>query len=159
MRFPSSLKLGSRCISISRTARSMALGALALAMFALGGGCEDKHVGRPCELGTTPTGGSSGQVAILASPALECPSRICLLPVNEKGATTGPLCTAACESNDDCSDGETGDSSNPADLRCKTGFACTWPTTVGDFRCQRLCVCRDFVYEPPGGFQQPKDCQ
>jgi hypothetical protein len=156
--------------SISRNARSFALAALALAMFGLGGACEDKHVGRSCELGTTnQMGGGSGAIAILASPALECPSRICLLPGAEKDPHsaaqaaaglpgTGPLCTASCEENADCEDGETGDANNPADRRCRTGFACTWPTTVGDFRCQRLCVCRDFVFEPPGGFVKPTVC-
>jgi hypothetical protein len=87
--------------------RSVALGALALAVLGMGGACEDKHVGRPCELGTTGAmGGGSGQIATISSPALECPSRICLLPGNEKGTDTGPLCTASCEDNSDCEDGE-----------------------------------------------------
>jgi hypothetical protein len=32
------------------------------------------------------------------------------------------------------------------------------PTTVGDFCCEKMCVCRDFVYEPQGGFQTPAVC-
>ena len=90
MRFPSPVS------SISPTARSFALFALALAMFGLGGACEDKHIGRPCELGTMPMGGTSGSVATVSSPALECPSRICLLPGAETSniGNTGPLCTA-----------------------------------------------------------------
>ena len=32
------------------------------------------------------------------------------------------------------------------------------PTTVGDFCCQPMCVCRDFVVEPVGGFQTPAVC-
>ena len=44
-------------------ARTFGLLALALTLFGLGGACEDKHVGRPCELGTVPLGGTSGQIA------------------------------------------------------------------------------------------------
>ena len=113
MRFPSP------SVSIAPTARGLAFIALALVMFAMGGACEDQHVGRPCELGTTPMGGSSGQIATVSSPALECPSHICLLPgaekdprsqaqINAMTSGTGPLCTASCESSEDCEDGETG---------------------------------------------------
>ena len=154
MRFPSPMS------SISPTARSFALLALALAMFGLGGACEDKHIGRTCELGTMPMGGTSGSIATVSSPALECPSRICLLPGAETGNTqmTGPLCTATCESNEDCEDGETGPKNDPNDAHCENGFVCMWPTTVGNFACQRFCVCRDFVAEPPGGFRKPTVC-
>ena len=150
MRFPSPLS------SISPSARKFALLAFGLALFALGGACEDKHIGRTCELGTMPMGGTSGSVATVSSPALECPSRICLLPGAESGntANTGPLCTASCESNDDC-EGETGPKGDPNDHHCENGFVCMWPTTVGSFKCQRFCVCRDFVTEPPGGFKPP----
>ena len=154
MRFPSPLPL------ISPTVRSFALFALALAMFGLGGACEDKHIGRTCELGTMQMGGTSGSVATVSSPALECPSRICLLPGAEKDPKgTGSLCTAGCESNSDCEDGELGDKTDPNDHRCKNGFVCMWPTTVGNFCCQRFCVCRDFVAEPMGGFQPPEVCK
>ena len=163
MRFPSPP------VSISPTARSLALFALALVMFAMGGACEDKHVGRPCELGTMPMGGTSGQIATVSSPALECPSHICLLPGAEKDprsaaqiaamvSGTGPLCTASCESSEDCEDGEQANADNAADKRCRNGFACTWPTTVGNFACQRMCVCRDFFSEPPGGVKKPTVC-
>ena len=47
---------------------------------------------------------------------------------------------------------------DPTDPRCKTGFTCMWPTTVGSFCCQKMCVCRDFVTEPMGGFKQPEVC-
>src|SRR5262245_1175397 len=91
-------------VSIS-PARILAFFGLALATFALGGACTDYHVGRPCELGTGTMGGSSGAIATISSPALECPSHICLLPGAEKDPRspeqvtagvpgTGPLCTA-----------------------------------------------------------------
>ena len=59
-------------------------------------------------------GGSSDRIATITSPALECPSRICLLPGAEKDPKgTGSLCTAGCESNSDCEDGELGDKTDP----------------------------------------------
>jgi len=130
-------------------------------VFAVLGGIScgpDNHLGRPCEVGTTPLASSGGQVMTISSPALECPSRICLLPGNASAQGTGALCTAGCASDADCEDGETGNKSDPADTRCKNGFACMWPTTVGAFACQKMCVCRDFVGEPSGGFQKPASC-
>ena len=32
------------------------------------------------------------------------------------------------------------------------------PTTVGIFKCQRLCVCIDSLVVPPGGFTNPAVC-
>jgi hypothetical protein len=156
--------------SISLAARTFGLLALALALFGLGGACEDKHVGRPCELGTMPLGGTSGQIAALSSPALECPTRICLLPGAEKDprsaaqvaaavSGTGPTCTASCEENADCEDGELGNEDNAADKRCRGGFVCAWPTTVGAFACQKFCVCTDFISVPSGGLKKPSVCQ
>jgi len=163
------MTLRSSSPSISLAARTFGLLALALTLFGLGGACEDKHVGRPCELGTMPLGGSSGQNAAVSSPALECPSRICLLPGAEKDprsaaqvaanvSGTGPLCTASCEENADCEDGEKGNPDNAADKRCRGGFVCAWPTLVGPFACQKMCVCTDFVSVPSGGLKKPSNC-
>jgi hypothetical protein len=125
----------------------------------VGVGCGPSNgVGRPCDVGTTPPASTSGQVMTLSSPALECPSRICLLPSGGSTSGTGALCTAGCDSDADCEDGERGVKGDPADSRCKSGFACMWPTTVGAFACQKMCVCRDFVGEPTGGFQKPASC-
>jgi hypothetical protein len=152
MRFPSRL--------IQGAPRWLVL-ALALSVLGFGGACEDKHIGRLCELGVSAVdGGTSGATATIASPALECPSRICILP----GATRDPegtqaLCTATCDSNDDCEDGETVNMSAKGDPHCKRGFVCMWPTTVGAFCCQKMCVCRDFVTEPMGGFKKPPVCE
>jgi hypothetical protein len=149
--------------SISPTARGFALLALALAMLGLGGACEDKHIGRLCDPGiATGMGGTSGGAAIgtVASPALECPSRICIVPGGDTGNSlgTGALCTASCESNDDC-EGENGPMGNTEDKHCETGFVCMWPTTVGSFACQKLCVCRDFVSPSAPGITKPSVCQ
>jgi hypothetical protein len=137
-------------IGVARTVRLLALVA-GLA------GCTNNHVGRPCDLGVDPLTVASGG-AIITSPALECPSRICLLPAATQASTgAGPLCTAGCETNDDCADAESGTS--PGDGRCRGGFACGWPTTVGPFCCQKMCICRDLVPEPPGGFVEPDACR
>jgi hypothetical protein len=123
-------------------------------------GCGPSQVGRPCEVGTTPLGGSSGQIVTVSSPALECPSRMCLLADGNAAVAqgTGALCTAGCESDVDCEDAETGPKNDPSDRRCENGFACMWPTSVGAFACQKMCVCRDFVGEPTGGFTKPAVC-
>jgi len=163
------MTLPSRSPSISMAARTFGLLALTLTLFGLGGACEDKHVGRPCELGTMPLGGSSGQIAAVSSPALECPSRICLLPGAEKDPRssaqvaanapgTGALCTADGEENADCEDGEKGNPNTASDRRCRGGFVCAWPTLVGAFACKKLCVCTDFVSVPPGGIKKPSAC-
>jgi len=133
----------------------VALGVLALG---LGGGCEDKHIGRPCNTNVDAGAISGGHVAVLTSPSLECPSRICLEAANlgvmesaEEQAAEGSMCTAPCSTDDDCSDGDPG-------TQCKKGFVCTWPTTTGAFCCQKMCVCHDFVKVDPGGIPEPTAC-
>jgi hypothetical protein len=145
---------------IPRTAGSVrgyflvALGALALGF---GGGCTDNHIGRPCNTNVADAGATGGQVAIITSPSLECPSRICLKAApggtGSAGdqAAEGAMCTASCSTDDDCSD------SDPGTL-CKKGFLCTWPTTSGSFCCEKMCVCRDFVFVPQGGIPEPTSC-
>jgi hypothetical protein len=150
--------------------RGFALFALALVTSGLGAACgPGDAVGRPCELGTTPPEGTNGQIATASSPALECPSHVCLLPGADRETRspaqtaagvsgTGPLCTASCASHLDCV-GERANSDDPADKRCRGGFVCMWPMTVGAFACQKLCVCSDFVTVPQGGFTKPAACE
>jgi hypothetical protein len=114
-------------------------------------GCEDKHIGRACDLTVDAGATGTGSSAIVNSEAVECPTRICLLPAADKTTTVGPLCTADCSSDDDCSDGES--------THCKTGFTCMRPTTVGDFCCRALCVCKDFLDVPKGGYPLPTECK
>lgn len=148
-------------------ARLLAL--LALAVASSGMTCEDPHIGRRCELGTAPIEGATGQTMTLSSPALECPSRICLLPGGQTEARspaqaamglpgTGPLCTAGCESNADCEGGEIADPNNPADARCRGGFLCRWLTPVGDHACQKMCVCVDFLRDSAASAEKPPTC-
>jgi hypothetical protein len=113
------------------------------------GGCEDKHIGRVCSLDTADASvPATGTSATLNGSAVECPSRICLLPANEQLASAGPLCTAGCSSDDDCG----GETSSTNKAQCRTGFTCMVATTVGDFCCERLCVCKDFVNTGVKGF-------
>jgi hypothetical protein len=121
-------------------------------------GCEDKHIGRPCDLAVKDGGiPSSGNTATINSQAVECPSRICLLPAADKNADkVGALCTADCSSDEDCEDGETSSAAG----RCSTGFICMVPTTVGDFCCRKMCVCKDLIDTSNNTYQQtPEVCK
>jgi hypothetical protein len=132
----------------------LVLGVLALG---LGGGCEDKHIGRPCNTNVADAGVTGGRVAILTSPSLECPSRICLQAAPQgtgsadEQAAEGAMCTTGCSTDDDCSDSDPG-------TKCTGNFICTWPTTTGNFCCQKMCVCHDFVVVPKGGIPEPQSC-
>jgi len=154
MRFPSRL-----FSSVNRPAAQAFAFAVMVAALASGAGCEDKHIGRPCELGASAADAGSGSTAVITSPALECPSRICLLPGAEQDpGNTSSLCTASCTTDDDCADAEGASATDSASKLCKKGFFCTWPTTVGPFCCQKMCVCRDFVAEDKGGSKLPQAC-
>lgn len=125
--------------------------ALALSVLALGflaSGCENQSIGRTCEVAGQVTGTSA-----LANPtALECPSRVCLLPSNAGVATndTKPFCTAECGDDSDCEDGEKRAKDDPNDKRCTQGYACMVPVETGSLVCKKLCVCKDFL---PIGFK------
>ncbi len=120
-------------------------------------GCEDKAIGRPCDVLTD----ASAAQGVYNSEALECPSRICLKPVVQAGATmpvppTTAYCSASCSQDSDC-DGQTRDQSNPRDTRCTKGFACGIAFVKGKICCQKLCLCKDFL--PPTGAPTPIACQ
>ena len=116
--------------------------------------CDSEPVGRVCDLGGPVP--ATGEV-VVASPALDCVTRTCLRvpPSSEStgaeplGASQG-LCTAACESDDECE----GVPESP----CRTGFTCGVPPgiTVGPFCCQKMCVCRDNI--AGGELLEPKAC-
>jgi hypothetical protein len=114
------------------------------------------HIGRPCELGISdlPRDGT----ASVASPASECPTDLCLYPMLEKDADTGPLCTATCSSDADCAPGELAPNLSTPSALCKHGFVCNVQMTTGPYCCQKMCVCSDFVVVPQGGFQLPAAC-
>ena len=104
---------------------TLILGAAGLGFF----GCNPNSIGRPCV-------NPSGQAVLgtqVSSPALECPSRLCLLqPPTGSSKEARQTCTATCESDGDC-DAETKAS-------CKAGFVCAVATQAGPFCCRKLCI-------------------
>jgi hypothetical protein len=97
---------------------------------------------------------------VYSAEALECPSRICLKPVVQSGATgvvdTAPYCTASCTEDSDC-EGQIRDATNPLDKRCQKGFTCGVAFVKGKICCQKLCLCKDFL--GPQGAPMPIACQ
>jgi hypothetical protein len=134
--------------------RVSVLGALLLTLAALGSmACEDNGIGRPCAIGA-----DAGQSqAVYNNQALECPSRICLKPVNQgtKLVTTGPYCSATCSKDSDC-DGQKRENADRGDFRCEKGYACGVAFVVGPLCCQKLCLCKDFL--GGAGLQTPQTC-
>jgi hypothetical protein len=127
---------------------------------ALVAACNPNSIGRPCvNPNNQPVRGVQ-----LASPALECPSRLCLIePPNAAagdvtgldGGTPRATCTSACAHDADCTPETTS--------RCAAGFVCAVASDVGPFRCQRLCVCRsdlvqDTNVDRDGGVITPPSC-
>jgi len=153
------MTFGSRSRSLGITPLALVVAAAAFTMFA--SGCHDDHLGRFCDLNVgNADAGAAGTSATINPEALECPSRVCLLPGMERSTDTQSLCTKDCESDDDCSDAETGPKGNATDHHCETGFACVIPTTVGDFCCRRMCACKDFLnINPAIGYVPPASCQ
>lgn len=94
-------------------------------------GCaQPAAVGAPCDLGIPAAGGS----VTISSPVLECAGGVCM-----QVGDTPALCTAACQSDDDCRTVAT----SPSGGGCKGGFTCASATAVGSYACHPLCVCRD----------------
>lgn len=135
--------------------RASLLGASLLALAAFGSmACEDSGIGRPCDILA-----DAGQTqAVYNNQALECPSRICLKPVNENTSPkpTGPYCSATCSSDSDCS-GQKKDQSDPTDFRCGSGYACGVAFVVGALCCKKVCLCKDFLL-PGTGLTTPPTC-
>ena len=105
--------------------------------------------GQPCSLGLPDAGDPSTLTVNPSAP--ECPSRVCVFPVEEKSVGgTGPFCTAGCSGDADCAGGETRSpgASAAADPRCATGFACRIlvPKLASNpLACVPVCVCKDFL--------------
>jgi hypothetical protein len=132
------------------------VGATLVALAALvGTGCEDKAIGRPCDV----LADAGATQAVYNAQALECPSRICLKPIvsgEDKSVDTKPYCSAECSKDSDC-DGEHRDSNNIFDKRCGKGFVCGVAFEVGPLCCKKLCLCKDFL--PAGTMTTPKTCR
>jgi hypothetical protein len=119
-------------------------------------GCNPNSIGRPCvnPAGSAPLGTQ------VSSPALECPSRLCLLQPLNAGNDAGTqgaraTCTASCDTNDDC-DPET-------TSQCHSGFVCAVAVQAGNFCCRKLCICREDLVQGvnvnvDGGVITPFSC-
>jgi len=86
------------------------------------------QVGRVCDPGTV-----QPNETVVASPSLDCDSRLCMAIA----FSTPPMCTATCVDASDCSES--------VESACPSGFACAPVVSVGPFACQNLCVCNDRV--------------
>ena len=117
----------------------------------LASACSENPVGRKCFIGLD---AGVEQQAVIASPALECSSRTCLkVPLERElpeGSEYSDLCTATCESDDDCD--------RVPESPCQTGFTCAIPVVVGPFCCRKVCICRDYLQIPDGGLPTPAAC-
>ena len=134
--------------------RASLLGALLIALAAFATmACEDNGIGRPCDVQAD----ASATQALYNDQALECPSRICLKPVQQTSdtVTTGPYCSAECSKDSDC-DGQKKDMSQVDDHRCQHGYACGVAFVVGPLCCKKLCLCKDFLGK--GAVQLPLTC-
>jgi hypothetical protein len=121
--------------------------------------CEDMGIGRRCDLQAD----AGAAQAVYNNQALECPTRICLKPVDQNatvpGATkvdTGPYCSATCSQDSDC-EGRKRDSSDTNDKGCKSGYTCGEAFVVGPLCCDKLCLCKDFIGTT--GLQTPLTCR
>jgi hypothetical protein len=111
----------------------------------------------------------------ISHPALECPSRLCLItkPTDSTGTGGGSVdagtggtlgnsangratCTAECQSDGDCTPETT--------VNCKKGFVCAVATsTDSSYCCKKLCICREdlqpmFNVDNNGGVVTPTGC-
>jgi hypothetical protein len=129
----------------SQPAHGRSLVFLALVVLSAGTACEDKAIGRPCQLKDEITA-AQGAYTVQAS---DCPSRICVKPNVQPGVSTEldtvAYCTDQCNSDSDCN-GQTRDSANKDDKRCRKGFTCApiFGDKQGPLCCKKLCLCRDF---------------
>jgi hypothetical protein len=105
-------------------------------------GCEGEPVGRVCDLGSQTPAASE---VVVASGSLDCVTRTCLRvplgaelpPGSEYPSGNNGLCTAECETADDCD--------RVPDSPCTGGFTCGVAVTVGPFCCKKFCVCKDYI--------------
>jgi hypothetical protein len=128
--------------------------AICLLCLACGSSGNREGIGRSCDPAVD---AGLNQSAINVS-ANECPKQLCLKPAVQEDAVlpdppTGAYCSVLCAKDSDC-DGEL--RAGASDTRCRSGFTCAVPFTVGPLCCQKLCVCRDFL--GPAGLPIPAVC-
>ena len=140
--------------------RNLPLLRLVAAFFGLGlfTACTDLGVGRTC---LNPNDGGVTNGVKLSSPALECPSRLCLL--TGANGMEHDLCTAPCTTNDDCSSGAIAANAAAPMGQCASNFVCAVATVAGPFCCKSYCICRDDLVQGlntdvDGGAMNPPSC-
>jgi hypothetical protein len=115
-----------------------------LGVMAVAAGCTDNGIGRKC---LQPVDQNGMPVAItgtaVSSPALECPTRLCLL-YGQGTSIDRSVCTASCTVNDDCASA-TISAAGTSDGTCTTKFVCAVATVTGGdaIKCKKFCVCQD----------------
>jgi hypothetical protein len=132
---------------------------LALLFLVSVAGCTDNGIGRKCIAFVGDAGIPSNAQTLLSSPALECPTRLCLIQTSQ-GMIDRATCTAQCMTNDDCSMAVAGSAS---DQLCPSGFVCAVATVTGAFKCKKLCICHDDLVcgvngDADGGVITPSSC-
>jgi hypothetical protein len=73
-----------------------------------------------------------------APERFECIAGAC--QVSATHVLSRSMCSQRCESDADCEDGD-------RSTACETGFRCARIQSLGDFCCEKLCVCRDDLDE------------
>lgn len=67
------------------------------------------------------------------------------------------MCSKKCSTDDDCKDAGPTKKVVVENSKCQSGFSCSRIQTLGEFCCEKLCVCRDDLDEATvSGIQQ--DC-
>ena len=119
-------------------------------------GCNPNSVGRPC---VDPVNAAVDGIQI-SSPALECPSRLCLIEPLDGGAGRA-TCTASCQDDSDCA-AASNDNCKSAE-GTPLGFACAVVFQTGKLACRKLCICRGDLrsgvnVDVDGGVMVPASC-
>jgi len=151
-----SSKLNAREPEVRRL-RLLVAGLLVFTALSAGAACEDKAVGRPCDI----TQSVSAAQGAYNSNATDCPSHLCVKPNVQPGVSnsldTTAYCSVECSSDSDCN-GQTRDPSNGNDTRCRKGFTCAPIFGKGPLCCAKLCLCRDF-FSASVGPAVPDECK
>jgi hypothetical protein len=122
------------------------------ALASLVSGCTDSPVGRKCDLGEQTPGALA---TVVASQSLDCVSRTCLRYAPKRELPPGSiplaanigLCTAECNSSEDCD--------RVPESPCVLGFTCGVAVTAGPYCCRKFCICKDYVLLPESGEIEP----
>jgi hypothetical protein len=133
--------------------------ASSLLLLACLAGCTDRGIGRPCIFFAGDLGIPQGSATLLSSPALECPSRLCEIQI-DNGMLARTTCTDQCTTDDDCSQATIG---SGGDRLCGSKFVCAVAVVTGGFKCKKVCVCHDDLVcgvnsDADGGVITPVGC-